>query len=182
MSRLPALLPQDPHQRRCASSTHIRDRTHGMVREASSCETIGTVMGSGRGSHRRSTQGQAVHESKRPKTTSRRQRRHLGRQRPGRHGTGATIRQINPNSYTSIRSYSQSRHDPSRSFEMEQNAHPPANVRGQQAISRNRTAKASPYGKRTASLSEASTCWSNSTPTWIPTTMTTRPELRHSTA
>ena len=90
MSRLSALLPQVPYQRRCAPSTHIRDRTHGMVREASSCETIGTVMGSGRGSHRRSTQGQAVHERKRPKTTSRGQRRHLGRQRPGRHGTGAT--------------------------------------------------------------------------------------------
>ena len=91
MPRIPALLPQDPHQRRCASSTHIRDRAHGMVREASSCETIGTVMGSGRGSNRRSTQGQAVHERKRPKATSRGQRRHLGRQRPGRHGTGATI-------------------------------------------------------------------------------------------
>ena len=85
-----ALLPQDPNQRRCASSTHIRDRAYGMVREASTCKTIGTVMGSGRGSHRRTTQGQAVHESKRPKTT-RRGQRHLGRQRPGRHGTGATI-------------------------------------------------------------------------------------------
>ncbi len=91
MPHLPALLPQDPYQRRCASSTHIRDRAHGMVREASSCETIGTVMGSGRGSYSRSTQGQAVHEGKRPETTSRGQRRHLGRQRPKRHGTGATI-------------------------------------------------------------------------------------------
>jgi hypothetical protein len=39
---------------------------------------------------------------------------------------------------------------------MEQDAHPPANGSGQQAIWRSRTAKASSYGKRTASLSEAS--------------------------
>ncbi len=45
--------------------------------------------------------------------------------------TGHRLRQINLNSYTPIRSYSQSRHDPSRSFEMEQDAHPPANVSGQ---------------------------------------------------
>ena len=51
-----------------------------------------------------------------------------------------------------IRSYSQSRHDLSRSFELEPDAHPPANGRDQQAIARNRTAKASPYEKRTASL------------------------------
>ena len=47
------------------ASTHIRNRAHGMVREASTCEAIGTVMGHGRGSDRRSTQGQAVHECKR---------------------------------------------------------------------------------------------------------------------
>ena len=35
MSRISAVLPQDPYQRRSASSTHIRDRVHGMVREAS---------------------------------------------------------------------------------------------------------------------------------------------------
>ena len=101
-----------------------------------------------------------------------------GQEDTGQVQQSATPQQLNP-----IRSYSQSRHDPSRSCEMEQDADPPANVSGQQAISRNRTAKASQYGKRTASLSEASTCWSNSTPTWRPTTtMTARPESRHSTA
>jgi hypothetical protein len=83
-----------------------------MVRETSTCETIGTVMGNGRGSYRRSTQGQAVHERKRPC-------------------------QINPNSFTPIRSYSQSRHNPSRIFEPEPDIHPPASGIGQQAISRN---------------------------------------------
>jgi hypothetical protein len=40
-----------------------------MVLEASTCETIGAVMGNGLGSYRRSTQEQAVHDRKRPKTT-----------------------------------------------------------------------------------------------------------------
>ena len=49
----------------------------------------------------------------------------------------------------------ETRHDLSRSFEPKPDVHPPANGNGQQAISRNRTTKASPYGKRTTSLSEA---------------------------
>ena len=100
-------LPQDPYQRQSAWSTHIRDRTHGMVGEASTCETIGTVMGNGGRSYHRSTQGQAVHERKRPTyghqsrtpktppTTATRKTRDRCNNR---------LRQINPNSFIPIRS------------------------------------------------------------------------------
>ena len=65
------------------------------------------------------------------------------------------------NNCTPTLSYSRWRHDPSRSYELEPDAYPTVNGSDQRATSKNRTARARPYGRRTASLSEGSTCWSN---------------------
>jgi hypothetical protein len=180
MSRLSAL-PQGPYQRQCASSTHIRDRTHGMVREASTCSGLSRGMVeiaiidllTDKLYMNASAPRPPVEDTKTPPTTATRKTRDRYNNR---------LRQIDPNSFTPIRSYTQSRQDLSRSSEPEPDVHPPASGNGQQTISINRTAKASPYGKRTASLSEASTCWNNSTFTCRPTTTITRHESRHSIA